>query len=124
MAMKILRILLGLTLVLVLACGAAATATPPLTSAPQPTTVQPTARAAVAPATPAPTSAPAAKVNPGKLTIMLGISVTRGSTAFSGRGQRRAPTMAGFCTGFSSSPTREQRWSQVSPASGVSQRMA
>ncbi len=72
MAMKILRILLGLTLVFVLACGAAATATPPLTSAPQPTTVQPTARAAVAPATPAPTPAPAAKVNPGKLTIMLG----------------------------------------------------
>ena len=53
------------------ACGAAATATPPLTRPPTPGAPVVAARPTPT-VTPAPTTAPAAKVNPGKLTIMVG----------------------------------------------------
>ena len=76
--LKVSQILAGVATGLLLvgvACGAAATATPASTNGRQPTAARPlpsTALAATASATPAPTPAPAAKVNPGKLTIMVG----------------------------------------------------
>ena len=71
---KVSRILGGMAIglwLLGLACGGAATATPPPTSALTPGTPVVGARPTPT-ATPAPTPAPAAKVNPGKLTIMVG----------------------------------------------------
>lgn len=72
---RLFTVLLGLTLVLALACGTAATAIPAPTSAPQPTAVQPSASAPapVPTAKPAPTVKPATTtVHPGKLTMMAG----------------------------------------------------
>ncbi|MSQ22336.1 MAG: ABC transporter substrate-binding protein [Dehalococcoidia bacterium] len=65
---RLLKTLPVLTLVFALACGAAATATPSPTNAPQSTAIQP----GIATATPAPAVKPAAVVNPGKLTVMVG----------------------------------------------------
>ncbi len=70
------QILGGIIMVLMLAglaCGTAATATPAPTKATQPAATQPLAPTAPgAVGTPAPTPAPAAAVNPGKVTWMIG----------------------------------------------------
>ena len=98
----------GLLLVGV-ACGAAATATPPVVRTATPTPTLAAVATPVAPVAPIPTpiTGPAAKVNPGKLTIMVG---DLGSERFDGTflgGRPGGITMAEFCTRISSPLTKD-----------------
>ena len=75
MVATVLRILLGLTLVLALACGSAAPATPTTASAPatEPTAAPAESEPSQPTATPQAAAAPAeVEVNPGKVTQMIG----------------------------------------------------
>jgi hypothetical protein len=116
MVVQILRTILGLVLILAVACGTAEapdpTAMPEATSAPaaEPTapvvdeTSQPTATPQVA------TSPAEVEVHPGKLTIMVGdLATERFDIAMVG-GNVGGQTMVVLCTDFSYPWMRKQKW--------------
>jgi hypothetical protein len=122
MGATVLTILLGLTLVLTVACGGAPAAPEPtIATAAEPTPVSGAGEISQPTPTPQATAPPAeaeAEVNPGKLTIMVGdFGNERFDQAFVG-GTPGFANYGQLCTGPSSTAMSRGSWCRVLPPSG------